>query len=86
LFIGRCSKIEGKTNINICPPNTANGEAGFAGFIAKVRYYSRALNPREVYELYREGYSGSLLGNLFNKYKLRFSYIKDNEEVGSLEI
>lgn len=79
-------KIDGQTNINICPPNTANGEAGFAGFIAKVRYYSRALNPREVYELYREGYSGSLLGNLFNKYKLRFSYIKDNEEVGSLEI
>jgi len=79
-------KIDGQTNINICPPNAVNGMAGYDGFIAKVRYYSRALNPREVYELYKEGYSGSLLGNLFNKYKLRFSYIKDNEEVGSLEI
>ena len=79
-------KIEGQANISICPPNIVGGEKGFKGNVAKVRYYSRALNPREVYELYREGYSGSLLGNLFNKYKLRFSYIKDNEEVGSLEL
>jgi hypothetical protein len=79
-------KIDGTANINICPPNIGGGEAGFKGNVAKVRYYSRSLNPREVYELYREGYSGSLLGNLFNKYKLRFSYIKDNEEVGSLEL
>ena len=79
-------KVDGQTNINICPPNEVGGDAGFDGFIAKVRYYSRALNPREIYELYKEGYSGSLFGNLFNKYKLKFSYIKDNEEVGSLEI
>jgi len=79
-------KVVGNANINICPPNMIGGESGFDGYVAKVRYYSRALNPREAYELYKEGYSGSLFGNLFNKYKLRFSYIKDNEEVGSLEI
>jgi len=79
-------KIDGSTGIDICPPNNVGGENGFDGSIAKVRYYSRALNSREVYELYKEGYSGSLFGNLFNKYKLRFSYVKDNEEVGRLEI
>lgn len=78
--------VTGNANIDICPKTGTTGKAGFDGFIAKVRYYSRALNPREVYELYKEGYSRSMLGNLFNRYKLKFSYIKDNEEVGSLEI
>ena len=78
--------INGLESLNVCPPNTATGEPGFKGFVAKVRYYSRTLNPREAYELYKEGYSGSLFGNLINKYRLRFSYIKDNQEVGSLEI
>tara|TARA_B110000967_G_C18889071_1_gene566059 strand:+ start:2488 stop:3228 length:741 start_codon:yes stop_codon:yes gene_type:complete len=78
--------VSGTANIDICPANNNVDEAGFDGFIAKVRYYSRALNPREVYELYKEGYSKSMLGNLFNRYKLRFSYIKDNEEVGNIEL
>jgi hypothetical protein len=78
--------VTGNTNVDICPKNGTSGKSGFDGFIAKVRYYSRALNPREVYELYKEGYSNSMLGNLFNRYKLKFSYIKDNEEVGSLEL
>ena len=79
-------KIDGTSPVHICPPNGSNGENGFDGHVAKVRYYSRALNPREIYEIYKEGYSGSLLGSILNKYRLRFSYIKDNEEVGSLEI
>ena len=79
-------KIDGTSPVHICPPNGSGGENGFDGHVAKVRYYSRALNPREIYEIYKEGYSGSLLGSILNKYRLRFSYIKDNEEVGSLEI
>jgi len=79
-------KVDGLADIHICPPNQVSGESGFDGSIAKVQYYSRSLNPREVYELYKEGYSDSFFGNLFNKYKLKMSYIKDNVEVGSLEI
>ena len=60
-------KVEGTAAIEICPP--VGEEIGFDGNIAKVRYYSRTMNPRECYEIYKEGYSGSLLGNLLNKYR-----------------
>lgn len=77
-------KVDGTASIEICP--TVDEEVGFDGNIAKVRYYSRTMNPRECYEMYKEGYSGSLLGNLLNKYRLKFSFISDNKETASLEI
>ena len=77
-------KVDGTAAIEICP--TADEEVGFDGNIAKVRYYSRTMNPRECYEMYKEGYSGSLLGNLLNKYRIKFSFITDNKETASLEI
>jgi hypothetical protein len=77
-------KVNGTADVTICA--TDGSGPGFAGNIAKVRYYSRTLNPREAYELYKEGYSGSLFGNLLNKYKVKFSFITDNKETASLEI
>ena len=79
-------KVDGTAGIKICDNNGGSTKNGFDGYVAKVRYYSRTLNPREVYEIYKEGYAKSLLAGLFNKYRLRFTYLKDNEEVGSLEI
>ena len=79
-------KVDGTANVRICDKNTNGNKNGFDGYVAKVRYYSRTLNPREIYEIYKEGFSKSFFGTLFNRYRLRFSYIKDNEEVGSLEI
>jgi hypothetical protein len=80
--------VNGSSDITICgsEPGAPVADPGFSGNIAKVRYYSRTLNPREAYELYKEGYSGSLFGNLFNKYKLKFSLITDNKESASLEL
>lgn len=79
-------KVSGTAPVRICSANTNSGEPGFDGYVAKVKYFSRTLNPREVYEIYKQGYSGSVFGSLLNKYRLRLSYIKDNEEVGALEI
>ena len=78
--------MEGTAPVKICDNNGGSSGYGFDGYIAKVKYFSRTLNPREVYEIYKQGYSGSLFGTLLNKYRLRLSYIKDNEEVGALEI
>ena len=78
--------LKGSSPVDICPNNGSSSENGYDGYIAKVRYFSRTLNPREVYEIYKQGYSGSLFGTLLNKYRLRLSYIKDNQEVGALEI
>jgi hypothetical protein len=44
------------------------------------RYFDYALNPREAYNIYREGYGDSLLGRFFNKYKVQLA-IKNNNTV-----
>ena len=61
-------------------------DGGFSGQTASFRYFSYPLNPRQAYEVYREGYSGSLLGNFFNKYRIKFAFMKGSREMGSLEI
>lgn len=79
-------KINGQAPITVCGAETGSDKNGFEGYVAKVKYYSRTLNPREVYEIYKEGFSNSFFGSLFNRYRLRFSYLKDNQEVGAIEI
>jgi len=61
-------------------------DKGFSGQTSKFKYFSRTISPREAYEIYREGPGGSWLNDLLNKYKLRMSFMKDNEEVNSFEI
>ena len=65
---------------------TVNKGNGFSGYLAKLKYVSRALNPREVYEIYKEGYGAGLFGGLINRYKLKFSFLKDNNEITSMQI
>ena len=79
-LLGGAPKITEDQDIHICPGG------GYDGYIAKVRFYARTLNPREVYELYKEGPSKGLLDNLLGRYKLRFSYSVDNKEEGVLSI
>jgi len=60
-------------------------EKGFSGATSKFRYFSRTISPREAYEIYREGPGGNALTDLLNKYKLKMSFMKDNEEITGFE-
>jgi hypothetical protein len=62
-------------------------EGGFSGFVSNIRYLSYSVNPSEAYNIYKKGYgSGSTLGNMFNKYRIKISLLSDNAEVNSFEI
>ena len=63
---------------------TPNG--GFSGYTSRLRYFARTINPREAYEIYKEGYSDSLFGGILNKYKLKLSFLKGSEEVSSISL
>ena len=64
---------------------TPNG--GFEGYVSNVSYFSRAVNPREAYAIYREGPGGSnWLSNAFNKYRLRFEFLKNGKVVNEFDI
>lgn len=58
---------------------------GFSGATSNFRYFTYPLNPREAYEIYREGYDGGW-SSVLDKYRVKLAFMKDNREVGSLEI
>ena len=80
--------ISAKGNDILLTPNVANGNEGsFSGFTRQFQFHSKALNPREVYEIYKSGPKGGFnIGSLFDRYKMKFSFLKDNIEVNSIEI
>lgn len=59
----------------------------FGGSTANFLYINRSLNPREVYDLYREGCGGQAwFTDLFNRYRIKLAFLKDNKEVNSFMI
>jgi hypothetical protein len=61
-------------------------DGGFDGWTSAFMYWADATNPTDARAIYRRGYGGSMLGNLFNKYRMRFSFIKDGREMNSFEV
>lgn len=68
---------------------TANNNginSGFEGFITRIRYEGNAINPQEAYNIYKEGISSSLASSVFNKYRLKVSFLEYNKEKGTFTI
>jgi hypothetical protein len=59
---------------------------GFSGWTSNFQYWAAATNPQQAYNIYKSGYGGNALGNLFNKYRVKVSFLEDNKEQGSFEI
>jgi hypothetical protein len=59
---------------------------GFSGWTTNFLYSPGPTNPQEAYNIYKKGYGGSMLGNLFNKYRLRIQVLRDNEVTGGFEM
>jgi hypothetical protein len=74
------AKISPTSNANITP----NG--GFDGATSSFQYWANATNPQQAYNIYKNGFGGSILGNLFNKYRIKIAFLDDNIESGSIEI
>lgn len=74
------AKVDPDANMMVTP------FGGFHGYTGNFKYWSNALNPQEAYNIYKDGYGGSLLGNLFNKYRIKIAFLEDNKEHGSFEI
>lgn len=75
----RMDKIK-ETDLSITP----NG--GFSGYLSQLRYFARSVNPREAYDLYKQGNGEGILSGLMNKYKIKLSFIIDNDEKTALVI
>ncbi len=63
-----------------------SNNGGFSGWTTSFKYWSDASNPQQAYNIYKDGYGGSILGNLISKYRVRVSMVSDNIVRTSFEI
>jgi len=74
------AKVNPSTDINITPMG------GFNGYTTNIQYWDTAIDPQQAYNIYRQGFGGSFLGDLFDKYRVKVSFLEDNKVHGSFEI
>jgi len=55
------------------PPHGDN-LCGFGGFTGITKFYPEAKNPQQAWDIYRKGPGISILGNLLNKYHMKFVF------------
>jgi hypothetical protein len=62
---------------------------GFSGYITMAVFHKAPLGPQDAWDIYSSGYGASGSNSavdFFNKYKVRFAFVKDNVELSRLDI
>lgn len=59
---------------------------GFSGWTTKLQYWPDANNPQTAWNVYRSGYGGSMMGNLFGNYGLKVAFMEGDQEKGIIKI
>ena len=72
--------------INQTAPIFVTPNGGFAGWTSYFQYWPDATDPQTVWNIYKKGYGGSFLGNMFGSYNVKMSLIKNNVESSSYTI
>jgi hypothetical protein len=54
------------------------------GFITNVKLKAASIAPQEAWDIYSQGFGGSPWSDLLNKYKVKMSFIVDNQEQASV--
>jgi hypothetical protein len=63
--------------------------SGFTGHITMAVLHKAPLGPQDAWDIYSSGYGSngsSSAVDFFNKYKIRFAFIKDNVELSRLDV
>jgi hypothetical protein len=82
----RTCMLPGVAKIAQTSPVIITPNGGFSGWTSNFQYWATASSPQQAYDIYKNGYGGSGLGNFFNKYRIKFAFMEDNTEKGSFMI
>ena len=82
----RTCVLDGVAKIDTTAPLYITPYGGFSGWTSKFQYWSNETDPQKAWDIYRQGYGGSLLGNLFGKYTVKVSLLENNAEDSSITI
>ena len=64
----------------------STSNSSFEGYITRIRYEGNSINPQDAYKIYKAGINSKLATTLFNKYRLKVSFLEYNKEKGSITI
>jgi hypothetical protein len=64
--------------------NDMNSSNDDVGFITNVKLKAAPIAPQEAWDIYSQGFGGSPWSDLLNKYKVKMSFIVDNQEQASV--
>lgn len=82
----RTCLLPGVAKVSPAAPVILTPNGGFSGWTSNFQYWATSTSPQQAYDIYKNGYGGSALGNFFNKYRLKMAFMEDNVERGSIEI
>jgi len=83
----RTCVLPGVPKMSSGSPLVVSPRGGFEGYISNFQYFSRPVNPREAYAIYREGPGGTnWFTGLVNKYRLRIEFLKNNKVMNKFDI
>lgn len=82
----RTCVLPGLADISSNKPVTITPNGGFQGFTSKFRYYSSPTNPQQAWNIYKEGFGGSMFGSLLNRYRIKVSFLDNNVTKSSYEL
>ena len=74
------AKVDSKENVTLTP------SGGFDGYTSKFEYFNVPTNPQQAWNIYKQGFGGGLVGSLFNKYRIKISFLDNNKSVSSYEL
>lgn len=81
----RTCVMPGVPRVNSNTPLFLTPNGGFSGHTAKLQYWPTSCEPQRAWDIYKDGYGGGVL-NLFEKLKLKISFMENNVEVNSLTV
>jgi hypothetical protein len=72
--------------VNNSAPIFVTNKGGFSGWTSTFKFWSDATNPQQAYNIYKDGFGGSILGNALNKYRIQVTMLQDNKVKGGFQI
>jgi len=75
------SRLGESQSIGLGDENTLPNDVGF---ITNVKLKAAPIAPQEAWDIYSQGFGGSPWSDLLNKYKVKLSFIVDNQEQASV--
>lgn len=82
----RTCVLPGVAKIDSTAPVFVTPMGGFSGWTARFQYWSESSNPQKAWNVYKAGYGGSLLGNLFGRYTVKIALMEGDTEEESWTI